>query len=121
VQQILRAEICLKAAVGLALVVAPSTLIRMAGISRPEGGFWPRLLGAVSLGITAGIWLGVEFPAARGAIGAAGLVSIDLLAACALLAPLTLSTAAPTRWGKLFVAANVVLLLALAFLEIAHV
>jgi hypothetical protein len=121
VQQILWAEIFLKAAVGMALMIAPLTLIAVVGIAKPEAGFWPRLLGGVSLGIATGVWIGLAFPQAHGAIGPAGLIPINLFAASALLGPLILNRAAPTRRGKLFLAACAVLLLALAFLEIAHV
>jgi hypothetical protein len=121
VQQILWAEIFLKAAVGMALIIAPLTLIAIVGMARPDTGFWPRLLGGVSLGIAVGVWIANAFPEAHGAIGPAGLIPINLLAASALLGPLALNAAAPTRRGKLFIAASALLLLALAFLEIAHV
>lgn len=120
-QQILWFEILLKAAVGTALVIAPSAMITMLGLSRAESVFWPRLLGGVSLGIAAAVWIGVAYPAAHGAIGPAGLIPINLLTASVLFGPLTLNAAAPTRRGKLLIAASGVLLLALAFLEIAHV
>ena len=45
----------------------------------------------------------------------------NFAAAGALIAPLILGKAAPSRRGKLVIAASAVLLLALAFLEIAHV
>ena len=119
-QQILWADIIVKAGAGLALLIAPLTLITITGLAKPETGFWPRLVGGTSLGIAAGVWLGLAFPQVRGAIGPAGLIPINLLAASALLAPLILGSAAPTRRGKLLLSACVVLLLILAFLEIAH-
>ena len=121
VQQILWAEIFLKTAAGALLVIAPLTAISLAGLQRPETGFWPRLLGAVTLAVATGIWVGLQFPSAHGPIGPAGLLPINLFAAAALIAPLILGTATPSRRGKLFIAASAVLLLALAFLEIAHV
>ncbi|HEY8194318.1 MAG TPA: ABC transporter permease [Hyphomicrobium sp.] len=120
-QQILWAEIFLKAVAGAVLVIAPLTVISLVGLQRPETGFWPRLLGAVTLAVAAGIWVGLQFPSAQGPIGPAGLIPINLFAAAALIAPLVLGKAAPSRRGKLFIAATAVLLLALAFLEIAHV
>jgi hypothetical protein len=118
--QILWAEIFLKSVVGLALVIAPTTLIALAGMQRPTSGFWPRLLGAVVLAVAAGVWIGLQFPVVRGPIGPAGLVPINLFAAAALLGPLILGKSAPTRRGKLFVAASAALLLSLGLLEIAH-
>jgi hypothetical protein len=117
---ILWAEIILKSAVGLALVVAPSALIALIGMQRPASGFWPRLFGAVLLGVAVGVWIGLKFPSSRGAIGPAGLIPINLFAAAALLGPLILGTSAPTRRGRLAVAGTAALLAALAFLEIAH-
>ncbi len=119
-QQILWTEIFLKAVGGAILVIAPLTALAIAGLQKPDQGFWPRLLGALLLGIAAGIWIGLQFPAAKGAIGPAGLIPINLLAADTMLAALVLGNAAPTRRGRLFIAAAGVLLLALAFLEIAH-
>ena len=120
-EQILWAEITIKAITGGVLVFAPLTALALLGIERPEAGFWPRLLGAVTLGIAAGIWIGLQFPAAKGAIGPGGQIPINLAAAGALIAPLILGKAAPSRRGKLVIAASAVLLLGLAFLEIAHV
>ena len=120
VQRILWAEIILKTGAGLALLIAPLTFIAITGLAKPESGFWPRLLGGATVGIAAGIWVGFAFPEARGAIGPAGLIPINLLAAAMLIAPLILGAAAPTGRGKLLLSTCVVLLLGLAFLEIAH-
>lgn len=111
----------MKAAIGLNLVVIPMTVIRAAGLQRPEIAFWPRLLGATTLAIAAGIWLGLQFPNAHGGIGPAGLVPVNLASAAAILAPLVMGHAAPTRRGRLILAACALGLLALAFIEIAHV
>ena len=119
-QQILWAEIFIKAIAGALLFLAPLTTSTLLGLERPSTGFWPRLLGAMTLGIAAGVWIGLQFPAARGAIGPGGLIAINFATAAALIAPLILGTAAPSRRGKLVVVIVTVLLLALAFLEIAH-
>jgi hypothetical protein len=121
VQQILWAEIVLKAFSGAALVIAPLTVLSFLGLYRPATGFWPRLVGAVSLGLAAGIWLGLLYPDAKGALGPAGLIPINLFAAAALLASLVLDHAAPKRRGTMVVAAATLLLFALALLEIAHI
>ena len=120
-QQVLWAEVILKAAAGIALLLAPLSLISIFGLQKIESGFWPRLLGAASLGIAAGIWVGLRLPQARGAIGPAGLIAINLATASAMLASLVLAGAAPSRRGKFLVAATAILLLGLAFIEIAHV
>jgi hypothetical protein len=120
VQQILWAEIILKGLLGAVLFVAPQAASVVFGMQRPVTGFWPRLLGGVVLGIAAGVWIGLKFPNAHGVIGPAGLIPINLFAAAALVAPLILGTAAPSRRGKAVIAACTIVLLALAFLEIAH-
>lgn len=121
VQQLLWIEIILKAAAGLTLVLVPLTAIRIVGMQRPETGFWPRLLGAVVLGIAAGVFMTLQYPDVRGGIGPAGLIPINLFGAGAMIAPLILGTAAPTKRGKAFILANAVVLVTLAFLEIAHI
>ncbi len=120
-QQILWLEVILKAAAGLALITLPLTVIRFLGLQRPETGFWPRLLGGVILGIAAGVFITLQLPNARGGIGPAGLAAINLASAAMLIAPLIMATAAPTRRGRALIVLAAVALLALAFLEIAHV
>lgn len=120
-QQLLWFEVILKAAAGLTLFVIPLTAIRIVGMQRPENGFWPRLLGAVVLAIAAGVFITLQYPQARGGIGPAGLVPINLAGAAAMIAPLVMGSAAPTLRGKVFVGLKAVVLLVLAFLEIAHI
>lgn len=120
-QQILWAEIITKAVIGALLVIAPLTSASALGLQRPDRGFWPRLLGGLTLGIAAGVWIGLKFPNVRGAIGPGGLIPINFAAAAMLIAPLILGHAAPSRRGKLIIVLCAVALLALAFLEIAHV
>lgn len=119
-QQILWAEIIVKGILGAVLFAAPQAASAVFGMQRPATGFWPRVLGGTVLGIAAGVWIGLKFPNAHGAIGPAGLIPINLFAAAALIAPLILGTAAPSRRGKVVIAVCAFLLLALAFLEIAH-
>lgn len=118
--QLLWFEIILKAAAGLCLFLLPITVIRILGLPRPDTGFWPRLVGAILVGIAIGVFMTIRFPDARGGIGPAGLIPINFMGATAMIAPLIMGTAAPTRRGTLFVVAAAVVLLALAFLEIAH-
>ncbi|MBA2124616.1 ABC transporter permease [Hyphomicrobium methylovorum] len=103
------------------MIFAPVTAIRLAGFARPVSSFGPRLLGAVFLGVGVGIWIGLQFPTARGAIGPAGLVPINLMAAGALSYHLILGSAAPSRRGKFVVILLTIAFLGFGFLEIAHV
>ena len=102
-------------------MLTPLTAISAVGLFRPENGFWPRLLGAVVLGIAVAVFISINYPEAHGGLGPAGLIPINLAGAGALIAPLIMGSAAPTRRGKLFILINAVALLALAFLEIAHI
>jgi hypothetical protein len=77
-QQLLWFEVILKAVAGITLVLVPLTAIRLVGMQRPETRFWPRLLGAVVLGIAVGVFITLAYPTARGGLGPAGLIPINL-------------------------------------------
>lgn len=119
-QQILWAEITIKAAIGIVLLLVPLSALALAGIQKPDTGLWPRLVGALTLAVAASIWIGLQYPETRGSIGPAALVPINLFSAAVLIAALVLGSAAPTRRGKFIVIVGAIALVALAFLEIAH-
>ncbi len=119
-QQLLWAEVVVKGTVGLALLLVPLVLLTLAGIQKPESGFWPRVAGAFTSGIAASVWIGMQYPDARGSVGPAALVVINLVVAALLVVALVLGIAGPTRRGKLSLAAIAAGLGAFAFLEIAH-
>jgi hypothetical protein len=121
VPDLLWVEVALKAAAGLTLVLLPVSAISLVGMERPASGFWPRLLGAVVLAIAIGVALPLYWPDIKGGIGYAGLVPINLLGAAAMLAPLIMGSAAPSKRGKAFIFANALTLLALAFVEISYI
>ncbi|MBS0240449.1 MAG: ABC transporter permease [Proteobacteria bacterium] len=118
--QILWTEITIKAVAGLVLVLVPLSALAIVGLARPTTGLWPRLTGALLLAIAASIWIGLEYPSARGSIGPAALVSLNLFPAAVLIAALVMGTAAPTRRGQLILGLSAITLTLLAFLEIAH-
>jgi hypothetical protein len=120
VLQLLWAEIAIKAVTGVFLLVAPLITLSILGVQRPDSGFWPRIAGGLALSIAVSIWIGLQYPNARGSIGPAALVPINLVTAAVLIAALVMGSAASTRRGKLVIAACAVLLSALGFLEIAH-
>ena len=41
-------------------MLTPLTAISAVGVFRPENGFWPRLLGAVVLGIAAAVFISIN-------------------------------------------------------------
>ncbi len=114
-------EVVLKGALGAALILVPFSTLRMLGLHRDTTRFWPRMAGLLLAGIAAGTAAPLLFPVARGGIGPAGHMAINLFAAAGLLSSLVWGTAAPTRRGKVFIVILGLTLLALAFLEIAHV
>lgn len=120
-QELLWFEAIFKGAVALFLIVMPLSLTRILGLHRPEQRFWPRLAGFLLLGISAGVLVTLLFPAARGGIGVAGLLAINLAGAAALVVPLIWGTAAPERRGRLLIVLTTIALLTLAFIEIAHI
>ncbi len=120
-QELLWFEAILKGAVGLLLIAMPLSLLKLLGLHRPEQRFWPRLAGFLLLGIAAGVVVTLLLPAAKGGIGAAGLVALNLAGAAALIAPLIWGTAAPEWRGRFLVLMTTLALLTLAFVEIAHI
>lgn len=114
-------EVVFKGALGTALVLFPFSMLRLLGLHREASRFWPRLAGLLLTGIAAGTAAPLIFPAARGGIGPAGHIAINLFAAAGLLSSLVWGTAAPYKRGRLFILALGLTLLTLAFLEIAHV
>ena len=119
VQQLLWIETLLKLTGGLVLMLLPLTTIRVLGLQRTDGGFWPRLLGAVLLGLAAASYVEGATPGSRG-LGLAGSVLINLSGAGMLIVLLALDRASPSSRGRLLLWIVAVLLVALSFVEIAH-
>ena len=120
-QQILWFEVALKGILGIALFVMPLSAARLCGLQHPGSGFWPRLVGALLLGLAAGVFIKAEFPTVQGGIGPGGLIATNLAGASALAGALILGKAAPSRRGWFLILIVTILLLALAFVEIAHI
>lgn len=114
-------EVVLKGALGGALILFPFSFLRLLGLHKDATRFWPRMAGLLLAGIAAGTAAPLLIPAARGGIGPAGHIAINLFVAAGLLSSLVWGTAAPYRRGRLFILVLSLTLLALAFLEIAHV
>lgn len=119
--QILWFEIFYKGLIGIALLTIPVAAARTVGLPRPNSGFWPRLVGTLSLALAFGVLVGTTFPDARGGLGPSSLIAINLVGVAGLVAPLVLGAGPATRRGRIFIILNAILLGILAFLEIAHV
>ena len=118
-QQLLWIETLLKLASGLVLITAPLPAIRLLGLPRTESAFWPRLLGAVLMGLAAGTFL--EGRIGTRGMGLAGCLLVNLSVAGMLTTLLVLGRASTTRRGRLLLWALVAVLLGLSLLEIAFV
>lgn len=117
--QLLWLETLLKIGSGLALVLAPVTLIRILGLPPAGAGLWPRLLGALLIGCGAAAYIEGAWTGSRG-LGLAGLVIINFISSGTLAAAAMLGGGAATRRGSFALWALVVFLFVLALVEIAH-
>jgi hypothetical protein len=119
VHQLLWLETLLKLAGGAALVLAPITTIKLLGLPPTANGFWPRLLGAVLIGLSAATFIEGAWEGSRG-LGLAGLIVINILAAALIALTGLFGGGAATRRGTFTLSCLVVLLFVLALVEIAH-
>ncbi len=117
--QLLSFETLLKLAAGALLVLAPLTSIKMLGLPPSGSTFWPRLLGAVLLGLSAATFIEGRWEGAHG-LGMAGLIVINIAGAAVIALSAAFGGSAPTRRGRLAQWSIVVLLFVLALFEIAH-
>ncbi len=118
--QLLWLETLLKLTAGAALVLAPLTTIKLLGLPPSASGFWPRVLGAVLIGIGAATFVEGAWDGSRG-LGMAGLIVINIASAAIIAFAAALGGGAATRRGTLALWSLVVLLFVLVLFEIAHV
>ena len=97
-QQLLWLETLLKLVPGILLALAPLTTLRLLGLPRPDTGFWPRLCGAMLVGLAGALFL--EGTSRGHGLGLAGTIVINLCGGAVLATLLVLdlgphSTARP--------------------------
>jgi hypothetical protein len=119
VLELLWIETVLKLASRLALSLAPLLIIKALGLPPSQSTFWPRLLGALLIGLAAATFLQGVWPEAR-AIGLAGCILINLTSAAIITVLAVLGAGAPTWRGAAVLWALVVVLIVLSLFEIAH-
>lgn len=125
-QQLLWIETLLKLSGGLVLALTPLTAIRLLGLPGTDSEFWPRLLGAVLIGLAAATYLEGRFGGTPRGLGLAGCFLINIAAVVMLTVHLVLSgsgqgRARQSRRGQSVLWLLVCLLLLLIVFEIAHI
>ncbi|MBI1650691.1 ABC transporter permease [Hyphomicrobium sulfonivorans] len=116
-QQLLWIETLLKFIPGLLLVIAPLTTLRVLGLPRPDAGFWPRLCGALLLGLAGATF--IEGTSKGHGLGLAGVIVVNLTGAAVLASLLILEAGPKSRRGTIAVWLTVCALVLLSITEIA--
>lgn len=116
-EQLLWIEACLKLGSGVALVATPRTLARLFGLPSANQPFWPRLLGALLMGLGVASLLEVRM---QGGLGLAGSIAVNLAGAAMIGALLFLGRAGRTMRGRLLLWLAVAALVILSLVEIAY-
>ena len=122
--KLLMLEFLFHAQLALLLLGAPQFVIRVIGWPPVDTTFWPRLVGAILLGIalaTAATLAGWTQSGAGAGIGLAAEIVINLTVAFVLMSILFLGPGHPTRRGAIFTALLAAFLLVLALVEVAYV
>lgn len=117
-RELLLTEIVLKLSIGGLLALFPRTVAHLLGLHRVSETFWPRMCGALLLGLAAATAL-EQIGASQNGLGLAGHVVANLLGALMLFALLVLGRAAPTRRGRILVGLAAAFLSLLAMVELA--
>lgn len=118
-QQLLWIETLLKLCAGLLLVLTPRTTIKLFGLTPAESGFWPRLLGAVLIGMAGALYLEGGWPGSSG-LGLGGCVIVNLSAVSIMVSLLVLEAGPPSARGRGATWGIVILLIGLSILEVAN-
>ena len=116
-EQLLWIEACLKLGSGLVLIVAPRTLARLLGLPSADQPFWPRLLGALLIGLAVASLLEVRM---QGGLGLGGSIAVNLAAGAMIGALLILGRAGKTKRGRFLLWLTAVALIVLSLVEIAY-
>lgn len=118
-QQLLYIETILKLSGGLVLLIMPLMACSLFGLPKPQSGLWPRLLGAVLVGIAGATY--VEGATPTHGIGMAGLVIINMVAFAVIITVLILGAAGTSRRSRGVLALLALALLGLSFLELGQI
>jgi hypothetical protein len=118
VLQLLWIEVIVKAVLGALLALFPKTLARVLGLPVPAETLWPRLFGAVLLGMAAASLLEGQLETRNG-LGLAGHVAVNLAAVLAIVGTMITGRASNSRWGRIVLGLTAAGLTILALVELA--
>lgn len=116
--QLLWLETLLKLAGGLVLIIAPNAAARVLGLPSARPSLWPRLLGAVLIGLAAATYIEGALPGSRG-LGLGGAIAINLASAAMIFSLVVLNRGVETGRGRVALSLLAGLLVLLSLFEIA--
>ena len=118
INQLLFAEAVLKCAGGFILVLMPGLAIRFLGLPKAATNFWPRMLGAVLLGLAIATLIEGSLRASTG-LGLAGSIAINLSTVAVLGSMLILGSVTSTKRGRIVLWCLIIMLTVLSLAELA--
>lgn len=118
--QLLWIELVIKLAGGLLLLAVPLTTIAVLGLPKAANAFWPRMLGAVLVGLAAATYVDTNVRLGHG-LGLAGAFVIDLVSGLGLASLLFLKQGPDTWRGRAVVWVAAVGLIVLALAAIPYI
>jgi hypothetical protein len=118
--QLLWIELVMKLAGGLVLLLVPLTAIKVLGLPAAPSPFWPRLLGAVLVGLALATYMDASVRLGHG-LALGGSFVINLTAGFALAALAYLGRGIETTRGRLVLWLCAAGLLGLAAVELAYI
>lgn len=116
-EQLLWLETLIKGVIGISLLLSPKMVIRAFALPESNASFWPRLVGALLVGLATIIFISGAKLSTHG-IGAVGLATLNLSAAAVLFATYLTSGPATRRRGKTLLGFLALILCLLAIGEI---
>ena len=118
--QLLWIELVTKLAVGLVLLAVPLTAIKVLGLPRSATPFWPRMLGALLLGLSAATFMDTTVRLGHG-LSLGGSFVINLISGLTLATLLFLKQGPETKRGRFVLWVLAAALVGLALIEIAYI
>jgi hypothetical protein len=117
---LLRLELAFLITFAFLLLAIPQVTVRIFGLPVAGASFWPRVLGAVCLGLAAAT-LATDQGWTKSGLGIGGFVAINLSMAFVLLSLLIVGPPIPTRRGKIALWSIAIGTAVFGFVEIAYI